>query len=54
MSSLVVDSRWDLSEVTPLGVLSALAGVEGRDRAVVAHDAGPDLAARALGGVEVL
>jgi hypothetical protein len=38
-------SRSALDEVPALPVLGALSGVEGRDWAVVSHDAGPYLAA---------
>ena len=41
-----------LAEVLALVELALLAAVEGRDRAVVAHDPGPDLAGLALGVVE--
>jgi len=40
--------RWAFAEVLPFPVFGAFAGIEGGYRAVVTHDAGPDLAARAL------
>ena len=40
----------NLAEIATLGVFGAFAGIEGRDRAVVAHDPGPHLATCTLLG----